>query len=158
MQSRSKGASVWMDEWWYGLLLKALVLSLSLLSSLDIYIYIYVCMYIFQTWLSLFFLSLSFFWAMLFWHATFSFWGNHNLTLYFISGIFYKRDHQDKEHLLCGMDGQWCQFPVQECSKWMGRVRAYDRESMKSISLRSPNLTKLNRTSSNICIRVLHGV
>jgi len=40
----------------------------------------------------------------------------------------------------------------------MGRVRAYDRESMKSISLGSPNLTKLNRTSSSICIRVFHGV
>ena len=35
----------------------------------------------------------------------------------------------------------------------MGRVRAYNRESMKSISLGSPNLTKLNRTSSIICIR-----
>ena len=44
-------------------------------------------------------------------------------------------------------------FPVQECSKWMGRVRAYDRESMKSISLGSHNLTKLNRTTSNICVR-----
>ena len=35
----------------------------------------------------------------------------------------------------------------------MGCVRAYDRESMKSISLGSLNLTKLNRTSSSICIR-----
>ena len=35
----------------------------------------------------------------------------------------------------------------------MGRVRAYDRESMKSISLGSHNLTKLNKTSSSICVR-----
>ena len=35
----------------------------------------------------------------------------------------------------------------------MGRVRAYDRESMKSILLGSPNLTKLNRISSSICVR-----
>ena len=34
-----------------------------------------------------------------------------------------------------------------------GRVHAYDRESMKSISLGSHNLTKLNRTSSSICVR-----
>jgi len=40
----------------------------------------------------------------------------------------------------------------------MGRVRAYDRESMKSILLGSPNLTKLNRISSSICIRVFHGI
>ena len=42
---------------------------------------------------------------------------------------------------------------MQECSKWMGHVRAYDRESMKSISLGSHNLTKLNRTSSSICVK-----
>ena len=36
----------------------------------------------------------------------------------------------------------------------MGCVRAYDRESIKSISLGSPNLTKLNRTTSIICVRV----
>ena len=35
----------------------------------------------------------------------------------------------------------------------MGRVRAYDRESMKSISLGLHNLIKLNRTSSSICVR-----
>ena len=35
----------------------------------------------------------------------------------------------------------------------MGCVRAYDRESMKSISLGSHNLTKLDRTSSSICVR-----
>ena len=35
----------------------------------------------------------------------------------------------------------------------MGRVRAYDRESMKSISLGSYNLTKFNRTSNSICVR-----
>ena len=35
----------------------------------------------------------------------------------------------------------------------MEHVCAYDRESMKSISLGSPNLTKLNKTSSSICIR-----
>ena len=50
------------------------------------------------------------------------------------------------------MDGG-AQFPMQECSKWTGCVRAYDRESMKSISLGSHNLTKLNRTSSSICVR-----
>src|SRR6185436_19352638 len=35
----------------------------------------------------------------------------------------------------------------------MGRVRAYDRESIKSILLGSPNFTKLNKISSSICIR-----
>ena len=35
----------------------------------------------------------------------------------------------------------------------MGRVCAYDRESMKNISLGSHKLTKLNRTSSSICVR-----
>jgi len=38
------------------------------------------------------------------------------------------------------------------------RVCAYDRESMKMFSLGSKNLTKLNRTSSSICIRFSHGV
>ena len=35
----------------------------------------------------------------------------------------------------------------------MGHVRAYDLESMKSISLGLHNLTKLNRISSSICVR-----
>ena len=36
-----------------------------------------------------------------------------------------------------------------------GHVRAYDRESMKSILLGSHNLIKLNRTSSSICVRFI---
>ena len=40
----------------------------------------------------------------------------------------------------------------------MERVRAYNRESMKSILLGSPNLTKLNIISSSICIRIFHGI
>ena len=36
-----------------------------------------------------------------------------------------------------------------------GRVRAYDRESMKRFSLGSQNLTKHNRMTSSICIRFL---
>ena len=40
-----------------------------------------------------------------------------------------------------------------QCSNWMGRVRAYDGESMKSISLGSHNLTKFNRISSSICVK-----
>ena len=35
----------------------------------------------------------------------------------------------------------------------MGRVHAYDQESMKSISLGSHNLTKLFRISSSICVK-----
>ena len=33
------------------------------------------------------------------------------------------------------------------------RLRAYERESMKNISLGSHNLTKLNRISSSICVK-----
>ena len=40
-----------------------------------------------------------------------------------------------------------------QCRNWMGGVRAYDRKSMKSISLGSHNLTKLNRISSSICAK-----
>ena len=46
-------------------------------------------------------LFLSFFWVMLLWHAIFSLLLRATIIrLYFISGMFYERDHQDMEHLL----------------------------------------------------------
>ena len=104
--------------------------------------------FFFETWLplfSLFFLG----------HASlachlFSFWGNHNLTLFYFRDVLRERSPRHGAFInVEWMDGG----ANSQYSKWMGRVRAYDRESMKSISLGSHNLTKLNRTSSNICVR-----
>ena len=121
--------------------------SLSLLSSFDIF---------FQTWLPLSF-SLSFFWTMLLWHAIFYFfWGNHSLISYLILGMFYERVYQNMEHLL--MDDGDANSRCRNVASGWGRVRAYDRESMKRFSLGSQNLTKLNRMSSSICIRFSLGV
>ena len=89
----------------YGLLLKILVLSLE--SSL------------FLLSLSLFFLDMAtpFFLSFLLGHASlachlFSFWGNHNLTLFYFTDVV-RESYQDMEHLLMG-DGwmvvlnSWC--------------------------------------------------
>ena len=66
--------------------------------------------------------------------------------------MFYERDYQDMEYLL--MENGWMSVLILDTGmSHMDRVHAYDRESMKSISLGSHNLTKLNRTSSNICVR-----
>jgi hypothetical protein len=77
----------WMDG--YDLLLEVMaflsrIIPMSLSSSF------------FETWLHLF-LS-PFFWVMLLWHAIFSLFGATIIGLYFISGLFYERDHQDMEH------------------------------------------------------------
>ena len=80
MQSQSKGASVWMNGWmnerWYDLLLKALIPSLFY-HPLIFFRHGYPSLF-----LSPFFLG----------HASSAchlfFWGNHNLTLNFISGMF----------------------------------------------------------------------
>ena len=135
----------WMDEWWYVLLLKALVLSLvsSLFSDMTTPLFLFS--------LSLFFLG----------HASqachvFSIWGNHSLISYLILGMFYERVYQNMEHLL--MDDGDANSRCRIVASGWGRVRAYDRESMKSILLGSPNLTKLNRISSSICIKFFHGI
>ena len=57
----------------------------SLESSLSLF---------FETWLPLFF------WVMLLCHPIFSLFGATIIWLYFISGMFNERDHQDMEHLL----------------------------------------------------------
>ena len=82
--------------------------------------------------------------------------GGHNLTLYFISGMFYERICQNMEHLL--LDGGNANSQCRNVTSGWGCVHAYDRESMKRFSLGSQNLTKLNRMSSNICIRFSLGV
>ena len=59
----------------------------------------------------------------------------------FIAGIFSReRERQHKEHLF---GGWWIML--------IPRVRDLDQESMKSFSLGSHNLTKLNEITSNIC-------
>ena len=72
--------------------------------------------------------------------------------------MFYKRDYQNMEHL--SMENGWMVVLIPDIgmSHMDGHVRAYDRESMKSILLGSHNLTKLNRTSSSICVRLFHGM
>ena len=68
----------------------------------------------------------------------FSFWGNPNLTLFYFRDVLQESLPRHGSFI----DG-----------KLMDLVRVYDRESMKSISLGSHNLTKLDRTSSSICVR-----
>ena len=53
------------------------------------------------------------------------------------------------------MEDEWMVVLNSHCRNLAKRceVRAYDRESMKSISLGSHNLTKLNRISSSICVK-----
>jgi hypothetical protein len=88
---RCKCMSGWIDGWMdrYDLLLEVM----ALLSRI-----IPVSLFFFETWLPLF-LSL-FFGVMLLWHVIFSLFGATIIWLYFISGMFYERDHQDIEHLL----------------------------------------------------------
>ena len=133
MQSRSKGASVWVDGWMDGWI--DVVYSLRHWFSFSNH-----------PCLSLFFLrhgypfSLSYFFlghASLACHL-FSFWGNHNLTLFYFRDVLQESLPRHGSFI----DG-----------KLMDLVCVYDRESMKSISLGSHNLTKLNRTSSSICVR-----
>ena len=89
----------------------------------------------------------------------FSFWGNHNLTLFYFRDVLRERlprhgAFTDEEWIDIGANSR-CRNVA---SRW-GRVRAYDREGMKRFSLGSQNLTKLNRTSSSICIRFFfHGI
>ena len=94
MQSRSKGASVWVDGWmdvayslrqWFSLSNHpCLSLSLFLRHGYPFF---------------------SLFWVKLLWHAIFALFGATIIWLYFISGMFYERDHQDLEHLL--MEDEW---------------------------------------------------
>ena len=135
----------WMDG--CGLFLKALVFSLQTSMS---------------PFILLFFLDMATPFSLFFCHASlachlFSFWATI-IRLYFISGMFYERDYQDMEHLLMGNGWVVVLIPGVEMSQMDGCVHAYDRESMKSISLGSHNLTKLNRTSSSICVKVFHGI
>ena len=85
MQSRSKGASVWVDGWMdgYGLLLE-------IMAFLSWIIHVF-CFWDMVTPFS------QFFWAMLLWHAIFSLFRATIIWLYFILGMFYERDHQDME-------------------------------------------------------------
>jgi len=89
--------------------------------------------------------------GMLLWHAIF--WGNHNLTLYIISGCSKRDVAKNMEHLLVD-DGDAISQCGNVASGW-GCVRAYDQESMKRFSLGSQNLTKLNKMTSSICLRFL---
>ena len=99
MQSRSKGASVWVDGWLdgYGLLLEIMAfLSWIILVSF------------FETWLPPF-LSL-FFWG----HASlachlFSFWGNHNLTLFYFRDVLQERSPR---HGALIMWNEWVVVPI----------------------------------------------
>ena len=99
MQSWSKGASVWVDRWMdgYDLLLEVM----AFLSQIIPFFWDMATPF-----------SLSFFLVMLLWYAIFSLFGATTIWLYFISEMFYERYHQDMEHLLCGVNGWWCQFPV----------------------------------------------
>ena len=101
MQSRSKRCkcmSGWMDGWIW-------LTPWGNGFSLSNHPYFFFLRHSYPLFLSLFFGHASLachllsFWATIIW-------------LYFISGMFYERDHQDMEHLLCGMNGWWCQFPV----------------------------------------------
>ena len=94
MQSRSKGASVWVDGWMdgYGLLLEVMAF-LSRIIPVSLFFFFFLFLRHGYP------LSLSFFWVMLLWHAIFSLFGATIIWLYFISGMFYERDHQDMEHL-----------------------------------------------------------
>ena len=88
MQSRSKGASVWIDGWiWLTPWGNGFSLSNHPCLSLSFLRHGYP------------FFS-PFFWIMLLWHAIFSLLFRATIIwLYFISGMFYERDHQDMEHL-----------------------------------------------------------
>src|SRR6185503_13193846 len=82
----------------------------------------------------------------------FSLWGNHNLTLFYFRDVLRERLPRHgafiNEEWMDGGANSQCRNIK---NGWV--VRAYDRESMKSIALGSHNLTKLNRTSSSICVR-----
>ena len=91
MQSRSKGASVWVDGWMdgYDLLLEVMaflsrIIPMSLLS-----------LFFWDMAIPFFSLSLSSF-SFFLGHASlachlFSFWGNHNLTLFYFRDVLRER-------------------------------------------------------------------
>ena len=87
MQSRSKGASVWVDGWMdeYGLLLEVMAFLSRIILSLSLFFF-------FWDMVTPFSLSFLFFLG----HASlachlFSFWGNHNLTLFYFRDVLRER-------------------------------------------------------------------
>ena len=56
------------------------------------------------------------------------------------------------------MDDGDANFQCRNVASGWERVRAYNREDKKMFSLGSHNLTKRNRTSGSICVRLPHGI
>ena len=121
----------------YGLLLEVMT-SLSRIIPMSLFF--------FETWLPLF--SLCFFFGPCFFSRPSFFWGNHNLILF--QGCSTREITKTWSIYYVEWVNGGANSQCRNVASWMGRVCAYDRESMKSISLGSHNLTKLNRTSSSI--------
>ena len=100
-----------------------------------------------------------FFLVMLLWHTIFSLFGATIIWFYFIfRDVLWERSPRHGAFInVEWMDGG-ANSQCRNVAKRMGHVHAYDQESMKSISLGLQNLTKLNRTSSSICVRFFHGM
>ena len=138
IQSRSRCVSVWVDKWWYDILL---------IECLSLY-FIPVILFFFRhgyPFFSLFFLGHALGMPSLLFFS----WGNHSLAHILFFRDVPKRICHQKDHLFCGFANSQCR----NFASGGGRVRDLDRENMKRFSIGSLNLTKLKEISSSICIK-----
>jgi hypothetical protein len=87
---------------------------------------------------------------------SFLFWSYHSLIVLLFQGC-YRESFAIIARIIYLVDGGGANSQCRNVASGCGcvRVRNLHRESMKSFSLESQKLTKLNRMTSSICIRFL---
>ena len=151
IQSRSRCACMWISGWVDDGMTYSSECWLPLSFIIPLFLFSF-----FQTWLSLFIFSSSpflFFGPCFFGMPSFLFWGNHSLITFLFQGYYRERVCHHIEHLL--VDGGGANSQCTNVASGCGCVRDLYRESIKRFSLKSQNLTELNRMTSSICVRFL---